>query len=95
MASRAQQLGAKKAELQTQCALQRQQLANLSAQVEARLSGADFALDLAFKAARNPIVLVAGIAGLLIIGPWRIMRWVGQAVTAYKLLGIARRLIDK
>jgi hypothetical protein len=80
----------KRRSLQQRCALQRQQVAFMTAAIEARLAPADRFFDLASGIAKNPLVVVGAIAGTLMIGPWRVIRWASQGML---LLKIARKLL--
>ena len=93
--TRAQQLAQKRRHLQVQCALQRRHLAYLANDIEARLVTADRVIDVVSRIARNPIALIAVLAGTLIIGPWRITKWVSQGALIFKIAKRVQRLVAK
>jgi len=95
MNSRARQLAQQRRDLQLRCALQRQELGHLSANIEAKLVVADRVIDVASGIAKNPLVLIAIIAGTMILGPWRIVRWVSQGALLFKTANVVRQLIAK
>ena len=83
--TRAEQLAQKRRDLRMQCALQRQQLAHLASDIEARLVTTDRVIDVIAGVARNPLALIAVIAGTLMIGPWRMMKWASQGALLFKI----------
>jgi hypothetical protein len=85
MISRTEQLATKRRALQLHCALQRQQLAFMTVNVEARLVTVDRILEIASGAVRNPIVIVAALAGLTLLKPWKLLRWAGRAWLLFSL----------
>jgi hypothetical protein len=89
MTSRAEQLALRRRALQLRCALQRQQIAFLSHDIERQLLTADRVINVVSTFARNPIALVATAAGVIMLGPWRILKWASQGVLLFKL---ARRI---
>lgn len=95
MASRAEQLADKRRTLQLRCALQRQQLVFMSVAMESRLLGVDRMFEIARRVVGNPIVIVAGIAGLVMLKPWRLMRHAGQAWLLFSLGRKLRGMMEK
>ena len=93
--TRAEQLAEQRRHLQMRCALQRQELAHLANDIEARLVTADRVIDVASSIARNPIALIAVIAGTLILGPWRIMKWVSQGALLFNVARRVQELVAK
>ena len=89
MISRAEQLELQRRALQLRCALQRQQIARLAADIEGQLGTADRVISIVSNVARNPLALVATFTGLMVLGPWRIIKWVSQGALAFNL---ARRI---
>jgi len=89
MMSRAEQLAVKRQALQLRCALQRQEVAFLTGAIESKLGNVDRVLDIAGGVVRNPVAVVAGIAGMVMLKPWRLMRWAGQG---WLLFNLARKV---
>jgi len=90
--SRAEQLALRRHILQMRCSLQRQEIAQLFANVESRLTGADRAADFVIRVVKNPLLLIAIAAGTVMIGPWRILRWVSQGAMLVRIARNFRRL---
>jgi hypothetical protein len=95
MPTRAEELAEKRRDLQTRCALQRQEAAFFSNDIEARLVSADRVINVVSSIARNPVALIATIAGAMILGPWRIMRWASQGALLFKVVRKVQQLIAK
>ena len=95
MNSRTEELANKRRTLQLRCALQRQQLVYMTVSMEARLLGVDRILDIGSRVARNPIVIIAGIAGLVMLKPWRLLRHAGQAWLLFTLGRKLRGMMEK
>jgi YqjK-like protein len=93
--TRAQELAQKRQRLQLQCALQRQELAHLANDIEARLVSTDRVIDVVSSVVRNPAALIAVIAGTLILGPWRIMKWVSQGAMLFNLAKRVQQWVAK
>jgi hypothetical protein len=93
--NRAAQLAQKRSDLQMRCALQRQQLAHLVGDIETRLVTTDRVIDVVSTLARNPIVLLSVIAGTIMLGPWRIMKWVSQGVLLFNIAKRVQQLAAK
>ena len=88
MNAREDQLAQRRNDLRTQCALQRQQLRVLTAEVERQLVTADRIINFGAALVRKPAFLVAslaGLAGLVYAGPWRLIRWTTQGVVLFKV----------
>jgi len=90
--TRAAQLIQKRQQLLLQSALQRQQLSFLNADIEARLATADRVVDVVTAVARNPAVAVGVVAGAMILGPWRIMKWVSRGALLFGVVNKLRAL---
>jgi len=86
--TRVEQLAQKRHDLQMECALQRQQLTHLVIDIESRLVTADRVLLVVSVVTRNPIAIMAVIAGTVFLRPWRLMKWATQGAM---LLSLARR----
>lgn len=68
MTDRIRELGEREAELQLRCALQRRELAKEVSIVEHRLSSVDRVAQVTRSVVLNPVVVVAGIVGLIVLG---------------------------
>jgi hypothetical protein len=89
MTAHVKYLASRRRDLQERCALQRQQLGQLSREVETRLVFADRMLGIAMFVAQRPIIIIAAVAGTLLLGPWRVLRWVSHGAI---LLSAARKV---
>jgi len=89
VSSRAEMLAAKRRSLQLRCAIERQEIRFLHADVEARLQGADRILDIARGVVKHPLLIGATVLGVALIGPFKILRWASQSVL---LWSASRRL---
>lgn len=78
MISRSQQLAAKRQALQLRCALQRQQVAFQTATIEAGLGPLDRLIGTVTGVAKNPVAIVAAVAGFVMLKPWRLLKFAGQ-----------------
>ncbi len=93
--TRSAQLAIKRRELQLRCALQRYEIAELSHDFEARLTGVGRVIDIAISVAKHPIAILAAFAGAIFIGPWRIIRWVSRGAMLFNVARQVQRLIAK
>ena len=95
MSPRIEHLAQKRCDLQLRCALQHQEVAELSAQIEAKLATADRVIEVVAGVAKNPLILIALSAGAMFIGPWRLLRWVSQGSLLFSLLFSGARKIHQ
>lgn len=77
------QLSAKHSNLRLRSAVQRRQLGSTMNEIEHHLSGLDRGIGAAQRLARNPAVLIGGVAVVALIGPKRLMRWVSRGALIY------------
>jgi len=87
--TRTEQLAQKRIDLSARCALQRQQVAQLTRHIETRLGTADRVINVVSSITQSPLVMIAATAATFFLGPWRVMRWVGQGMVLFK---VARKL---
>jgi hypothetical protein len=66
--NRIRELGDREAELQLRCAVQRRELAKDVSIVERRLSSVDRVARVTRSVVLNPVVAIAGIVGLILLG---------------------------
>jgi len=78
--SRAEMLAAKRHALQLRCAVEREEIRFRHADVETQLQSADRILDMARGVAKHPLLIGAAVVGVALIGPFKIVRWVGQSI---------------
>lgn len=90
MSERFNQLAAKHANLRLRSAVQRRALGSSMDDIEHHLSGLDRGLGAAQRWAKNPLVLIGGVAVVALIGPKRLMGWVSRGALIYTT---ARRFI--
>jgi YqjK-like protein len=91
----AKHLARKRYDLQMRCALQRQQLGHVGREIEARLATADRVIGFASAIAKQPIILIAAVAGTLILGPWRVLRWASHGALLFSAARKVQQLIAK
>jgi len=89
MTTRTEELALKRRTLLLHCALQRLEITHQLIGIEAKLTRADRVAEIITSSARNPLLLIAMVAGTALIGPWRLLRWVSQGAMFFN---IARRL---
>lgn len=95
MTGRADQLAERRRLLQLHCALQRSEVAHLVDDMEVRLAKADRVIAAVGVVARNPVLLLGGISAILILGPWRIARWLSQGAMLFGIVRRVRALVAK
>ncbi len=95
MSPRIEQLAQKRRDLQLRCAFQRQEVAQLTAQIEAKLVTADRVIEVVTGVAKSPLMLIAISAGAMFVGPWRLLRWVSQGSLLFSLLFSGARKIHQ
>ncbi|GFE78578.1 hypothetical protein GCM10011487_05780 [Steroidobacter agaridevorans] len=83
MSERFNQLAAKHSNLRLRAAVQRRELGSTMNEIEHHLSGLDRGLGAAQRLAKNPAVLIGGVAVVALIGPKRLMRWVSRGALIY------------
>jgi hypothetical protein len=93
--TRVEQLEQKRHDLQLQCALQRQQLTHLVTDIESRLVTADRVLNVVSIVTRNPFVILAAIAGTVLLKPWRILKYVTQGAMLFGMVRRAQQMFAK
>jgi len=93
--TRVEQLAQKRHNLQMHCALQRQQLTQLVTDIESRLVTADRVLNVVSIVTRNPLAILAVVAGTVILRPWRIMKWATQGAMLFSIVRRAQQIFSK
>ena len=91
----AKHLARKRRDLQVRCALQRQEMGHLGNQIEAQLATTDRVIGIASTVVKHPVILVAAFAGTMILGPWRIVKWVSQGALLFSMARRVQQLIGK
>lgn len=89
MSGRAAELTQRRMALQQRCAQQRSELGLASRTLERQLGMVDHGLALIRRVASAPILIAAGIAFVVLVGPSRLFRWAGHVMllaTAYQRL---------
>jgi len=76
-------LAAKHSNLRLRAAVQRRELGSSMNEIEHHLSGLDRGLGAAQRLAKNPAVLIGGVAVVALIGPKRLMSWVSRGALIY------------
>jgi YqjK-like protein len=78
MSERAITLAQRRSALRTHCAVQRGELATAVSEIQSRLGAVDRGIHMMRRYAAPPILVVGGIALLVILGPRRLVRWLGR-----------------
>ncbi|HEY6641718.1 YqjK family protein [Povalibacter sp.] len=79
MSERTLKLAQRRTALRAHCASQREELARVAGNIESRLSSVDHGINMFRRYAASPALLVGGLALLTMIGPRRLLRWVGRS----------------
>lgn len=80
---RSQQLAYQRMKLRAQCAAQRKELGSSFAAIEEHLAGVDRAVTIARRVVTKPAVIATSVALLTLIGPKRVVRWIGRGALWY------------
>jgi hypothetical protein len=80
VSSRTRELDLRCKQLQLRCASQRQHFANEVTQIERSFESADRVAGVALRVMREPLVIVALIAGAIVVGPSRILRTISRGL---------------
>ncbi len=78
MSERTLRLAHRRAALRAHCALQREEIAHLANNIESRLGSVDHGINMVRRYASHPALLAGGLVFLTLLGPRRILRWVGR-----------------
>ena len=92
---RARQLAEKRRDLQQCCELQRHQVAQLTTSIETRLALVDRLVSATSGIVNRPLLVLGGIAGLVLIGRWRLLRWVSHGAMVIATAHKVRQLLAK
>jgi hypothetical protein len=95
MNTHAQQLAHKRRNLQLQCEQQRNEISQLTANIESRFSIVDRAVGAASSIASRPLLVLGGVAAVALIGRWRLLRWVSRGAVLFATARKVRRLLAK
>jgi hypothetical protein len=79
VSERALTLAQRRTALRAHCALQREELSHVTANIESRLGSVDHAISIVRRYAARPALLVGGLALLTVIGHRRLLRWAGRS----------------
>ena len=93
MSSRAEQLALRRRELQLRSARQRQEIIDFVEHIEERLAVFDRAIGAVRSVTKHPLVIVGLVAGTMMLGPWRALRWIGQGAMLFNVAMRVRRLM--
>ena len=91
MSTRLEQLAARRRLLQLRCAVQRGEIAAAQATIDAGAARADRVIAVAQRF--SPLLLVAGAAIVLVVGPGRALGLVRQGLVAATIASRAARLM--
>ena len=92
---RARLLEEKRRDLQQRCELQRHQVAQLTASIETRLAIVDRVVSATSSIANRPLLILGGIAGLVFIGRWRLLRWASHGAIVIATARKVRQLLAR
>lgn len=94
MSRRSQELASRRDSLRASCAMQRRHLAESASVIKSRLGGVDRGIGFIGGLVRNPVVVVGATALLVLLGPKRLVRFLGRGVlfasTAQRIARIVR-----
>ena len=91
MSTRLERLAARSRELQLQCAAQRGEIGGLNAQLDEGAARVDRVVNVVRRL--GPLLAVAGVAALVVLGPGRVLSVARQALTVALLANRATRLL--
>jgi hypothetical protein len=83
MSERFDQLNAKHRDLRERGAVQRAHLAQTAEEIEGQLGKVDRGVSVVRRVARNPVLIVAGIAIVTLVGPRRLLSFASRALVFY------------
>jgi hypothetical protein len=95
MSERFDQLTAQHAKLRMHCAMQRRALGDSARQMEQQLAGVDRFVHTVRSVARNPKLIVGGVAVVALLGPRRVLRWAGRGALWFTTARRLFRLVAK
>lgn len=91
----AAQLAQKRRDLQQRCELQRHQVAQLTANIETRLSIVDRVVAVTSSIVNRPLLVFGALAAVVLIGRWRILRWASHGAMLFAAARKIQGLIAK
>jgi hypothetical protein len=91
MTTRLEQLAARRRLLQVRCAVQRGDIAEIEADLDAGAARVDRVVAMARRF--TPLLLVTGVAIVVAMGPGRVLGLVGQGLAAATIANRAARLL--
>jgi|RhiMetdeSRZDD1v2_1073273.scaffolds.fasta_scaffold2094239_2 hypothetical protein len=83
MSDRFNELSAKHRALLERCAVQRTHVGQMADDVQGRLGRVDRAVGIVRRLMGSPLIIVAGIAVVALIGPGRLLRLASRAAVVY------------
>jgi hypothetical protein len=86
VSARSRALAERRLQLQLRCATQRQHFANEARSIEQRLRSIDRIAVMLRRALAEPLVIVAAVAGVVLVGPMRVMRNIGRVLLVAEAL---------
>jgi YqjK-like protein len=93
MSERFDQLNAHHGNLKARLAVQRQHLSQQAQEIESRLSSLDRGIGAIRTAARNPALIVGGIALVAWAGPKRLLGWATRGALFYSTAKRVLRMV--
>ena len=90
MSDRAIELALRRDALRAHCAVQRHHLGQTAGQIETQLGGIDRGINVVRAIAKNPVLVAGGISLFVLLGPRRILSWIGRGVM---LMSTVRRVL--
>jgi hypothetical protein len=90
VSDREELLAARREALLARSAVQRSHLADVAADIEQRLGGLDRGINMVRSAARQPLFIAGAIAAVVLVGPRRLLHWLGRGAL---LWSTSRRLL--
>jgi YqjK-like protein len=95
VSTRTDELANKRRRLQLRCAVERLTIADLTADIEARLGKVDGIVSLLRRLVKHPLTAAAAVSAVTWFGPWRLLRWAGQGMLVFNAVKKLRRFSGK
>lgn len=91
----AARLAQKRRNLQSQCEQQRHQVAQLTDNIETRLSIVDRVVGATSGIVNRPLLILGAVAALGFVGRWRLLRWASHGAVLFATARKVQKLLAK
>jgi hypothetical protein len=92
MSDRRLELESRRRELLSRSESQRRSLTQTAREIETRLHGIDHVISVGRRLVAQPALIAGGLAAIVMIGPKRLLGWVGRGIV---LFSTGRRLMRR